>query len=152
MSLKAIKITNPLFLGQIGPHIQTLNKRMNIAGITYETLYAYFVNVVQNGQDMAEFWMAYEGDEPGAFACWMVKGSPFIGTVALDFAHSWMPNKALFSLLVDEYIKFGTKCRCPLYDGTTTSIKLFKHFQKIAEAKGLTFIETTLKTFKAKKN
>jgi len=95
--------------------------------------------------------MAYNGDEPGAFACWMVRGLPYVGTVTLDFAHSWVPQKTLFSLLVDEFIKFGTKHRCNLYDGSTTSIRLFKHFQRVAEGKDLQFVETTMKTFKAKR-
>lgn len=134
--MKALKITNPLWLGQLGPKIESFVKKIKVAGITYESLYAYFVQSIQYGGEMSEFWVVFDNGQPVAFAHWLVRGLPHIGKVYCDFIYSWTKQKEPASLLLDEFINFGKKHRAPIYEGDATSEVTFRVFRKIAHTKG----------------
>lgn len=133
---KAQKITNPLYLGQIGPMIDKFNKKIEIPGITYESLYSYFAQNVQFGGDRVEFWLVFEDETPVAFADWFVKPLPHIGKVCCDFLYSNNRMREPVELLVDEYEKFGLKHRAPIYEAYAITEELFRVHKLAATRKG----------------
>lgn len=141
---KAQKITNPLYLGHIGPMIDKFNKKINFAGITYESLYSYFAQNIQFGGDRAEFWIVYEDDKPVGFADWFVRGLPHIGKVCCDFLYSSNRMREPVELLHDEFEKFGLKHRAPLYEAYAINEELFRVHRLAATRKGYDI--TRLKT------
>ena len=54
---KAVKISNPNWLGSLGPQINSFYEKVQTPTITYETLYTYFLRSVQYGGERAEFWV-----------------------------------------------------------------------------------------------
>ncbi len=144
MEVKALKITNPLYLGQIGPLIDKFNKKIKLDGVTYESLYTYFAQNVQFGGDRAEFWIAYEDEQPVGFADWFVRGLPHVGKVCCDFLYSSNRKREPVELLVDEFEKFGLKHRAPLYEAYAINEELFRVHRLAATRKG--YNVTRLKT------
>ena len=136
MEFKAQKITNPLYLGQIGPLIDKFNKKIKVVGITYESLYTYFSQNVQFGSDRAEFWVVYEKDKPVGFASWFVRGLPHTGKVCCDFLCSSNRKREPVELLVDEFEKFGLRHRAPLYEAYAINEELFRVHRLAATRKG----------------
>jgi hypothetical protein len=136
--MKALKITNPLWLGQIGPKIDSFVKKINVAGITYESLYSYFAQSIQHGGEMSEFWCVFDEEQrqPVAFAHWLVRGLPHIGKVYCDFVYSWTKQREPASLLIDKFIDFGKKHRSPIYEGDAINEITFRLFRKTAHDKG----------------
>ncbi len=148
MEFKALKITSPLFLGQMGPLIDKFNKIIKVQGITYESLYTYFAQNIQFGGDRVEFWIVYtgkeEGENPIAFASWFVKGLPYTGMVCCDFLYSSNRMREPVELLHEEFEKFGLKHRAPLYEAYAISEELFRVHKLAATRKGYEI--TRLKT------
>lgn len=144
MGFKAIKITNPLYLGQIGPMIDKFNKKIDIEGVTYESLYTYFSQNIQFGGDRVEFWVVYEGDKSVGFANWSVRGLPYQGRVCCDFLYSSNRMREPVELLVTEFEKFGLKHRAPLYEAFAINEELFRVHRLAATRKGYEI--TKLKT------
>ena len=129
---KMIKISNPKWLGILGPQIQTFCDKLNLDTITYETLYTYFVRTVQHGGDNIEFWVVLKDNEPIAFAHWFVNGLPHYGAVSCDYIHSWNRMREPIELLLDKFIEFGKKHHAPIYTGTATNEAVFRVFRKAA--------------------
>lgn len=149
---KAIKVTNPLYLGQIAGVTQEFSKRINVPSITYETLYTYFCNSVQYGGELAEFWVILnDKDEPTAFAHWAVRGLPHRGVVYCDFIYSWNRMSEPISLLLDKFIDFGIKHNCPLYEGTAINETVFRVFRKAASARDYELIKNEFVDFMGRK-
>jgi hypothetical protein len=159
IEIKLIKVKNPLFVGEIAAPIKDFNDKLNIPTITYETLYGYFCNTVQFGGDRAEFWIAYTDTVenelskyvPLAFSHWFVKGLPHRGVVYCDFIYSWNRMREPISLLIDEFLKFGTKMNAPYYEGEAINETVFRVFRKSAFKKGLELNKTNLTNFLGRK-
>ena len=90
--MKTLKITSPLYVGEIAPLILKFYNRVSSGGtykgITYESLYASFAQIVQFGGNTSELWVTFDGDEPVAFATWRVLGLPHIGKTYCDFMYN----------------------------------------------------------------
>jgi hypothetical protein len=125
-----VKITNPLYLGQLGPRIAEFEKKLSVKGITYESLYTYFAHNIQFGGDLAEFWVVFEGDTPVGFANWLVRGLPHIATVYCDFITVWTKNPDAHKLLLGQYVKFGEQHRAVWYEGDAVNELVFRLFRK----------------------
>jgi len=134
--MKVIKITNPLWLGQIGPKLDAFVKKISVQGIGYESFYSYIVNAIQFGGNLSEFWVAMDKNKPVAFAHWLVRGLPHVGTVYCDFIHSWTKDQKAISLLLDEFARFGEKNHAPLYEGDTINETIYRLFRKLVGEKG----------------
>ena len=52
--MEAVKITRPIYIGNIGPQIAAYAKKINFPNITYETLYQKLCEMSQFGKDIAE--------------------------------------------------------------------------------------------------
>jgi len=140
--LKAIKITQPLWVGKISGIIHDFCEKVKPLGITYETLYAYFVRTVQFGGDKLEFWVVFEGEEPIAFAHWYVKDLPFRGVVTCDYVYSWNRMSEPVGLLVDALKDFGVRNRSPLFEGFATNDAIAKVIAKAAQKKKMAITRT----------
>lgn len=149
--MKALKITNPLWLGSIGPHINDFTKEVPVPGITYESLYSYFANSIQFGRDMAEFWVVIDGEVPVAFAHWFVRGLPAIGKVFCDWVYSWTKDSNVLSLLLDEYEKFGMRHHAVLFEGEAINDVVFRAFRKACNKKGYELTTNSRINFIARK-
>lgn len=149
--MKAVKITNALWLGSIGPHINDFSKKVVIPGITYESLFGYFTATVQFGGDMAEFWVIIDEEKPTAFAHWFVRGLPAIGKVFCDWIYSWTKDSNAVSLLLDEYEKFGLRHRAVLFEGEAIDEVVFRAFRKACTKKGYTLTRSNRINFTARK-
>lgn len=143
-NLEIIQITNPNWLGYLGPHIKTFIERTNLPTMTYETLYTYFSQSVQNPAVPSEFWVVKKGEEIVAFAHWYVCGLPHRGVVFCDFIHSWNRMREPVQMLFDEFIKFGQKNRCVIYKGTALNEAVFRVFRKAASKRKYNFEKTSL--------
>jgi len=144
MEVKALKITNPLYLGQIAPLIDKFNKKIKIPGITYESLYTYFAQNIQLGGDRAEFWVVYEDEKVVGFGSWVFRGLPHIGKVCCDFLYSPNRKREPVELLINEFEKFGLHHKAPLYEAYAINEELFRVHRLAATRKG--YEVTRLKT------
>jgi len=141
--MKAVKITNPVWLGNIAPMIKTFTEKINVPIITYETLYAFFAQAVQYGGDLVEFWVVQDSDfKAMAFAMWSVRGLPCRGVVHCNFIYSWNRSRKPIEILLDEFIKFGKRNRCPYYEADTISEELYRVFRLAAHKKGFELNKT----------
>ena len=136
--LKIGKVTDPVWLGKLGPEIKTFAEKLNLPTITYETLFTYFANTVQFGEsagDKIQFWMVYQDDggfTPVAFAHWFVCGLPHRGVVFADFIYSWNRMREPVVMLLDKFVKFGIENHAPIYKGTAINETVFRVFRKAA--------------------
>jgi len=129
--MKAIKITNPLWLRYIAPRVEKFIKLVNAEGISYEYLITYFQQTAQYGGSRAEFWVAINDNKPLAFAHWYVCGLPNIGKVNCDYIYSWVKDRRPAEILVKEFIEFGKRNNCPLYEGYSVRESVFRAERKI---------------------
>lgn len=142
--MKALKITNPLWLGSIGPQINDFVKKVPVQGITYESFYTYLAQSVQFGGEINELWAVIDTEGPVGLAHWLVLGLPYIGTVLCDGIYSWTKDRESASLLVDEFINFGLKHKAPIYTASLANEKIYQIFSKHAKDKGYEIIKSGL--------
>jgi hypothetical protein len=147
--IKIAKVTDPKWVGYLADSIKQFCDRVGMPTIRYETLYTYFVNVVQFGGRTAELWVAhYDTDyKPIAFANWYVKGLPHVGAAEIGYIHSWNRAKVPVGLLVDQFIKFAFDNRCTVYTGDLINEAVFKVFEKAATDRGITLNRSGLINF-----
>ena len=151
--MKAIKITNPLWIGQIGHRIKEFVDKVpegHAEGLTYETLYSYYVQSIQrgfvqnkqNGVESSELWVVFDDDGSAlAFAHWNLRDLPYVGCVCMDSVYSWSKSRVPFQLLVAEFENFGVKHRATIYE-ISTSDRFAKYIEKIVTKKGHSFNRT----------
>lgn len=151
--IKIIKITSPTWVGYLAEPIKEFCSKVKIPTIRYETLYTYFVNVVQYGGTASELWAAhYDNDyKPIAFANWYVKGLPHVGAAEIGFIHSWNRAKVPVGLLLDQFMKFAFDNRCTVYTGDIINDIVWKVFEKAASDRGIELTRTEHINFYAKK-
>ena len=149
--LKIAKITNPNWLGVLGPQIKTFTEKINLPTITYETLYTYFLRTVQFGNEVAEFWVVMRDEEVLAFAHWKVCDIPHRGLVFCDFLHSWNRMREPVVMLLDKFFEFGVKKHAPIYKGTAINEAVFRVFRKAASKRGFILHKTELVDFIGRK-
>jgi len=135
MEHKALKITNPLYLGHVGPQLKTFSDKLDISGMTYESLYTYFAGTIQFGKGMAEFWVVFEEDKPVGFAHWLVRGLPHISKVYCDFITTWSLSPEPNLILLKEFIKFGERNNAVWLEGDAINESIFRLFRRIATTK-----------------
>ena len=149
--LKLTRITNPNWLGVLGPQIQVFTEKLQLPTVTYETLYTYFLRTIQHGGDNAEFWIVTRDSETLAFAHWFVCDLPHRGVVFCDFVHSWNRMREPVQMLVDKFIEFGKAKRAPIYKGTALNEAVFRVFRKAASKRGYELNKTELIDFLGRK-
>jgi len=149
--LKIFKISNPNWLGVLGPQIKNFADKINLPTMTYETLYTYFVRTVQHGGKVAEFWVVMNDEQPIAFAHWYVCDLPHRGVVFCDFLYSWNRMREPVIMLFDEFFKFGKEHHCPIYKGTAVNETVFRVFRKAASKRGYYLHRTELVDFLGRK-
>ena len=143
-ALKILKITNPLYLGNIAPNILKFVEKVKPIGVTYETLYSYFANSIQFGGDRSEFWVAIDDGTPVAFSHWLVMQLPHVGKVCCDYMMSWNRKREPVENLLDKFIEFGRNNRSPLYEGYLANEAIFRVFRKAMNAKGIKVEKTEI--------
>lgn len=149
--LKIAKITNPNWLGVLGPQIKVFADKLNSPTITYETLYTYFLRTIQHQGDVAQFWAVMKGDELLAFAHWFVCDLPHRGVVFADYIHSWNRMREPVVMLLDRFIEFGIEKHAPIYKGTALNETVFRVFRKAASKRGYVLHRTELVDFIGRK-
>lgn len=155
--MKAQKITNVFWLGQIAPFISEFLKKVPMLGIQYEGLYTYLANTIQNGdiakqqgiRDRMEFWVVFEDEKPIACAHWFVKGLPFFGTVHCDVLYSWQRKSEPAGMLMDEFKKFGEDHRAQFWEADATNQAVFKVLKKACVQRGMEVQESGQVNFMA---
>jgi len=140
--IKTVRLTNPLALGMIGPFIKSFVEKMDVPTITYETLYTYFVDSIQRGGDVTEFWVVLKGEEPIAFAHWLVKGVPHVGVVYADFIYSWNRMAGPVDALIETLLDFAKRHRCRWITGDAINEVVYKIFEKYAKKNGFEMIRS----------
>jgi len=150
--MKVAKITNPLAIGQIAPLIKKFVDRVKETsgmydGITYESIYAYAVQVVQYGGTGAEFWVAIDGDTPVGFSIWKVMGFPHVGKVYCDVLYNDVRNQKAISGLYKEFIEFGKRQRALIYQFDAINEKVGKHFQHVLGKLGVECVDSGAKNY-----
>jgi len=149
--LELIRVTNPHYLGMIAPQIKELVDRLDPVGITYESLWTYFSQSVQMGGDKTEFWVVYNEEKPVAFAHWFMMGLPNIGKVCCDYIKSWNRMHDPVARLLDKFLEFGERNRCPVYEGFAANEALYKVWKNAAKSKGIGIRETGILNFIGRK-
>ena len=156
MDLKLFKITNPLYIGQVGPLIQQFFKRIernpSVKGISYESLYTYFTNVVQFGGESAEFHVVAKDDIPVAFAEWRILTAPHYGTVFWEYVYNSTQTDGPVLLLGDEFVKYGKKHNAPYYSFTAINDKVAKAILKSGKKCNLDLENTGIINFIGRHN
>jgi hypothetical protein len=137
-----LKITNPLYVGEVAKLIADYALKLGSPTITYETLYAYFCATVQFGGDKAEFTVAFLDQEPIAFAHWFVKGLPYRGVVCCDHIASWNRMADPVSRLIEQFVTFAQKHNAPYCEGEVPNESLYKVIKKAASRAGCTIDHT----------
>jgi len=149
--LKIAKITNPNWLGVLGPQIKTFADKINLPTITYETLYTYFLRTIQHQGDIAQFHVVMRDEEVLAFAHWYVCDLPHRGVVFMDFIHSWNRMREPVQMLFDKFYEFGKQKHAPIYKGTAINETIFRVFRKAASKRGYVLHKTELVDFLGRK-
>jgi len=149
--MKTLKITNPLYVGEIAPLILKFYNRVNTGtgyqGITYESLYASFALIVQHGGDASELWVVLDGDEPVAFSTWRVLGLPHIGKTYCDFMFNSIRNRKAVVELCKQWIEFGKKHRSSLFAFDAINEKVAEHLVSVGKQLGVEFVNTGVTNF-----
>ena len=148
--LVVTRVSNPYFVGDITPHLIRYVKKLEPMGITYESLYAYFVNSIQYGTEKSELCVVHkEGErEVLGFAHWHVMNMPHVGTVLMDHIYNDTTNRKVVRILFRELIEFANKKRCKFMMGMALNEKLVKHWRRVAREIGVTFRETPMSVFR----
>ena len=145
------KITNPLWVANIAPLIQKMIARLELPNIDYYALVTHYQQIAQLGHSNAELYVVTEGAShtPIAFANWVIRSTPFIGTAYLEFIYSKKVGAAEQLLL--EFKKFAEERNSPyLMCEIGNNGKLIKHFRKIAKNNGVSLVEAPTVTFLAR--
>ena len=155
--MKTLKITSPLYVGEIAPLILKFYNRVNSGtgyqGVSYESLYASFTQIVQFGgrpdplPDVSELWVTFDGDEPVAFATWRVMGLPHIGKTYCDFMFNSSRNQKTVVELCKQWIEFGKRHRAPLYEFNAINEKVAEHLVSVGKKLGIEFVNTGVMSF-----
>ena len=146
--MKLQKVTSPTWLLTIAPKIKDYSVYLKSHHISYEALCSYLAMSIQSGRrendqpDMSEFWVVFTEGKPRAFAHWMVRPLPHIGKVYMDGIYSWAKTPKVVEMLVEEFIEFGKRHRCPIYEADCINEKVFEIFQKYAGEQGYDFVNT----------
>lgn len=140
--MKAIKITNPVWLGEIAPKINDYADKVKIYGIDYTSMYSYLRNVVQFGGVMSELWVVMDSGKPVAFANWSVRPLPYVATAGLDNIYKWVKNTEPVELLMKEYINFALGKRCVNYYARCNNKYIVKLLDNYCANNGYTLAET----------
>ncbi len=138
--MKAIKITNPIWLGDIAPKINDYAEKIKIHGIDYISIMSYLRQVVQFGGKNAELWVVMDAGNPVAFANWSVRPLPYVSTAMLENIYKWVKNNEPAELFMKEFINFGLTHRCQTFYGRCNN----KYIKKLLEkyTNGYTLIDT----------
>jgi hypothetical protein len=149
--MNLFKITNPLWVANLAPLIQKMITRLALPNIDYYALITHYQNIVQLGGDTAELYVATEDDGiPIAFANWVIRSMPYVGTAYLEFIYSKKVGAAEELLL--EFKRFSDKHNSPYIQCEIgNNGKLIKHFRKIATKHKVNLVEAPTVTFLAKK-
>lgn len=131
------KINNPVFLQAIAPQIQTYAGLCNVPGMPYESLYTYFSNTIQFGGNLMEFWAAFNGHLPVAFAHWMVKGSPHVSKVYFDGIYNWAGDEEDTLELIMAFLQFGRVHKAQFYEADALDETVYRLFRRKAESLGM---------------
>jgi len=151
--MKAVKITNPIWLGEIAPRIKDfIDRIIKMRGYTYETLYTYLANTIQFGGDRGEFWVVLHDNKPVAFASWYVKPLPWSGAVHLETIYKWGGGHDVVKILADEFIKFGQKHKAPVLTAGSYNKAVIKLLERGCKKMGYSCSDTGCKTFIMEKN
>ena len=149
--MKVIKITNPLYIGQVAPLIQQFFKRIDgnpsIKGVSYESLYTYFTNIVQFGGETAEFHVALKEDNPVAFGEWRILTAPHYGTVFCEYLYNSSNTNGPVLALCNEFIEYGKRHNAPYYSFTAVNQQIAKVLLKSAKKCNLDFSSTGILNF-----
>jgi len=140
--MKAIKITNPVWLGEIAPKINDYAEKLKIYGMDYTSMYSYLRNVVQFGEPAAEFWVVMDKGKPVAFANWSVRPLPYYASASLDNIYKWVKNIEPIKLLMKEYLTFALGKRCVNYYARCNNKYIAKLLTKYCEQNNHTITDT----------
>ena len=149
--MNLFKITNPLWVANLAPLIQKMITRLALPNIDYYALITHYQGIAQLGHSNAELYVVTEGDEgfPIAFANWIIRSVPFVGTAYLEFIYSQKVGAAEELLL--QFKKFADQRNSPyLMCDIGNNGKLIKHFRKIATKNGVKLTEAPTVTFLAR--
>ena len=135
--MKAVKITRPMWIGEIGPQIASYVKKINYPNITYESLYNSLATMVQHGGDKAEVWAVIDDNKPLCFASWYVSSPPEISTAFWDHIYKWVSESEPVLLLADEFLEFAKRNRCEFMRCRANNKKVSGLFKKYAVDKNI---------------
>lgn len=131
MPITIAKVTNPDLVLRLAPHIEDYIKIVGGVGIYASTFTAYLMQTVAGGGDMAEFWIALDGDEPVGFVRFNVLGLPYISDISVDAFYSWTKNLKVAHELVMAIVGFARKHKAKRMHGYCYDERLFNHFKKL---------------------
>jgi hypothetical protein len=149
--MKLFKITNPLWVANLAPHIQKMIAKLALPNIDYYALVTHYQHIAQVGGNKAEIFVVTEGDDaiPIAFANWVLKGTPFVGTAYLEFIYSQKVGAA--EMLLGEFKQFAERNNSPyIMCDIGNNGKLIKHFRKLAKNYNVNIQEAPTVTFLAR--
>jgi hypothetical protein len=126
-------------------------ERLNLPNVDYYALVTHYQRVVQSGGETAELYVVIDEDQiPIAFANWVIRGLPFVGTAYLEFIYSRKVGAAEMLLL--EFNRFAERSNSPyIMCDIGNSGKLIKHFRKIAEKHNVNLVEAPTVSFLARR-
>lgn len=139
--IKLVQITNPMWLGQIGPQIAEMVKRIAIDGLQYETMFSYFQASVASGGNATQFYLALVDGEPGAFGHWHLRSLPYIAHVYLDYLWNWSKVTEATEKLVEQCFEFAKANRCNFISTNTFSRSYYRAFNRMMKRMGCKTIE-----------
>ena len=103
------------------------------------------------GGDKAEFWVAYDEDKPVGFSTWRVMDLPHIGKVFCDCLYNDVRNQKAIKGLYDEFINFGRKHRCPVYEFSAVNENVGEYFRKVLDKLGVDAKDSGAKNYIGRK-
>jgi hypothetical protein len=136
-----IKITNPLWMEILAPHVKDYFDRVKLPGMSYEALMTFFLNIVQLGGEAAEFWCAFKDNKPVGFCMWNLMGLPYNGVAHCDQFHVWDDDKRISKMFMAKLMEYATSKRCSYIHAFLINRKVADHFVSMSDELNLAIIE-----------
>ena len=129
-----VKVTHPdYFLEAVAPLVYEFAGKINMPGMSYESLMSYFMY-----SPGLENYVALVDDQPKGFMAVGAMGPPYYSTAIIHSIYKPEPDVELADLMYDKIVEFMKKHKLLYYYYIAVNKKVGTHFANKAKARGLT--------------
>lgn len=129
-----IKVTNPDYLlKEVSPMVYDFAGKINLPGITYESLMSYFMYSAG-----IETYVALVNGIPKGFLSMGIMGPPYYSTAIIHSIYKTEKDDALVDKMYDTFVEFMQRHKLLYHYYITINKKMGEHFAKKAKERNIT--------------